>query len=282
MSTLADVWSTERLSLTGLAYRILGSWQDAEDVAAVAGQRLTEQEDVANPAGWLRTVVVRLAIDEARSAHSRRVSYVGPWLPEPVATDRLPEEVAESRALLGLGMLRVLQELDPVERAVFVLREAFDVPYAEIAECVDRSAATCRQIVSRARKRLPLVRESEQDVDRRLLTALVAAIADGDPEAVVRLVSDGCVVWNDSNGATAAARRPILGADNVARFLLGVTRINPPTGGPHWVDVNGRPALLMSYGDGDRLSILEHDGTVITGIQVHSNPEKLRQAVTKA
>lgn len=278
MTLHAQVWTRERPRLIGLAYRILGSWQDAEDVVSQAWTRLAGQNDLDHPAAWLTTVVTRLAIDEARRERRRRETYVGPWLPEPVATARLPEEVVETRALLGLAMLRLMEALEPEDRAIFVLREAFDVPYAQIADCVGRSPAACRQVVARTRARLaghsPDRRADDPQFDLRLLTALTAAVVSGDVAEATRLVSDDCVLWTDGGGATKAALRPIHGPDKILRFLLAITA-RAAVEGPRVLDVNGRPALWFRAGVGDRLVALEHDGRRITAIQIHGNPAKL-------
>lgn len=273
--TVEDVWIEQRPRLIGLAYRILGSWHEAEDVVSQAWMRLAQQSDVRRPEAWLTTVTTRLAIDEARRARSRREEYVGPWLPEPVATDRLPEEIAETRSLLGLALLRLMETLDPEERAIYVLREAFDVAYGEIAECVGRSPAACRQVVSRARTRLSGAETpSDGEVDRRLLTALAAAVTAGDVAASVRLVSGDCVLWTDGGGVTKSALHPIRGADKVIRFLVGVSR-GATADGSAFLDVNGLPALWFESPAGPRLVVLERDGERVTGIQVHGNPAKL-------
>ncbi len=274
----ARLWEAERPRLTGLAYRILGSWHDAEDVVATAWARLAGQGDLDRPEAWLTTVVTRLSIDASRRARSRRETYVGEWLPEPVATGLLPEDAAVAGSLLGLGMLRLMDRLDPVDRAIFVLREAFDVPYDEIGECVDRSPAACRQVVRRARVKLRLDPDDttlptpDDSVDRRLLTALVNAVTSGEVAAVVRLVSEDCVLWADGAGRVPAARRPLVGAERVARFLVGIARLLGSVEERH---VNGVPGLLFRAEHGSYLYIAEHDGTRITGIQVQANPDKL-------
>ncbi|WP_462418833.1 sigma-70 family RNA polymerase sigma factor [Kytococcus sp. Marseille-QA3725] len=274
-AALARVWDEERPRLTALAYRILGSWQDAEDVVAQSWPRLEGATDLHQPAAWLTTVVTRLAIDAGRRAQARREDYVGPWLPEPVATDRLPEDVAETRSLLGLGLLRFMEQLTPEDRAVFVLREAFDVPYTEIAECVGRSPAACRQVVRRARARLgaaPDVTEADRSEHAALLTALVNAVTAGEVEQVVRLVSGDCVLWADSGGRVRATRRPVRGRTKVVAFLTGVARLLQSAEAHH---VNGVPAMLFTSVHGRYLYVLELGDGQVTGIQVHANPEKL-------
>ncbi|WP_082128951.1 sigma factor-like helix-turn-helix DNA-binding protein [Dermacoccus sp. PE3] len=280
--TLTDAWLEDRRRLTCLAYDILGEWGRAEDVVSLAWERAHRHEGhVANPSAWLRTVTTRLAIDEARTARVRRESYVGTWLPEPVSSDgSSPEDLALDRAMLSLGLLRVLEELDPLERAVFVLREGFAVPYAEISECVGRAPAACRQIVSRAKRLLPSIDHAPIDEDRRVLSALVAAIVDGDASSAVDLISDGCVLWSDSGGTLRVAPRPIIGADKIVRFFLGVQRKNPVIR-TQTVRVNDSVALLFEAADGLRLVTLERNARrEVTGLQLHANPIKMKRVVS--
>lgn len=272
-----DVWLAERPRLLSLAYRILGSWHDAEDVVSQVWLRSADRTDVANAPAWLTTVTTRLAIDQGRRLKALREEYIGPWLPEPVATELLPEESAVQRESLHLGLLRLMEELSPEDRAVVVLREAFDVPYAEIAERVGKSLQACRQVVSRAKQRLPRVTHAPER-DERLMAALVTALAAGDMAAAVELLSEGCVLWTDSGGATKAARRPVIGADKVARFLIGVSAAVPGSSADP-VNVNGAPAFRLEWPGGTRIVVLEHDGENISGMQIHSNPHKLEFAL---
>lgn len=285
MTPLDEAWVAHQHALTCLAYEILGEWSTAEDVAARAWERADrehrEGRDPDNPVAWLRVVTARLAIDEARSARARREVYVGTWLPEPVPTDELPEDAVVTKSLLSLGLLRVLQELKPLERAVFVLREGFAVPYAEIAECVGSTPSACRQMVSRAKRRLPEVDTPSGHEDRHLLTALVSAVADGDLTRAVELVSEGCVLWSDGGGALRAAPRPIVGAEKVARFFLGVQGKNPVLDA-RIVSLNHSDGLLLEAADGIRLLVLERDADgAVRGLQMHANPYKIGRALPR-
>ena len=271
--TPEHVWARERLRLTALAYRITGSWHDAEEAAADAGAKLLTAHDVHSPEAWLRRVTVRAAIDLARRSERRKESYIGPWLPEPVATDALPQDTAEDRAMLGLGLLRIIQELTPVDRAVFVLREAFAVPYADIAACVELSDAACRQIVSRARRRLSGLDEPSGHAPQQL-NDLVAAITSGDVTAAVRLISEDCVLWTDGGGTTKSALRPIVGADKVARFLIGTARKAGPLN-PVPLRINGGVGVWVETPVGPRLLVIEQSGGRISGVQLHGNRAKL-------
>lgn len=283
MSTLdarAELWESERPRLTALAYRILGSWQDAEDVVAQSWARLAGQEEVQRPQAWLTTAVTRLAIDAGRRARARRETYVGQWLPEPVDTARLPHEVVEARALLDLGVLRLMDALEPQDRAIFVLREAFALPYAENGECVGRSPAACRQVVSRARTTLrhqPAGRAPRgpglSQEDARVMTALVHAVIAGDPEGVLALLAPDCTLHADSGGNAPTVSGPIHGAQAVARLLLDLRRFI--AGEAAQVNINGGTGLLFTTEHGTYLYVLERNQTRITGIQVHANPAKL-------
>lgn len=276
----ARLWDRERPRLTALAYRIVGGWHEAEDVVARSWPRFEAAGELDRPEAWLTTVVTRLAIDAGRRAKARREEYVGSWLPEPVATDRLPEETVEARSLLGLGMLRVMESLAPEDRAIYVLREGFEVPYADIAACVQRSEAACRQAVSRARGSLrkAAAREEEREPNERALDedatlrALVDAVAAGDLAEVVGLISEDCVLWADGGGVVKAALHPVRGRERVAAFVASVGRI-PSTAS--WLEVNGGPAVLYTSAHGRYLYLLEHDGAQVTAIQVHANPAKL-------
>ena len=275
-----DAFESQRQALTGLAYRLLGSHADAEDVVQEAWLRSTSATGVENPAGWLRTVVTRLCLDELRSARVRRESYVGPWLPEPVQTaDGAlgPLDTAELRDSLSLGFLLLLERLSPGERAVFVLREAFALPYDEIAEAVGRSAAACRQLHSRARAKLGDDPPPPSRGDRRaLLDRLLAAVAVGDVPTVTSLLADEAVLLSDGGGVVSAARRPVTGADRVARFLVGISSRIPRGTTIEEREVNGEQCLVVRT-DGRVAQVLAFvvDGERVRSIQIVANPEKL-------
>ncbi|HET6954321.1 MAG TPA: RNA polymerase sigma factor SigJ [Acidimicrobiales bacterium] len=225
----------DRPRLLGLAYRITGSRVDAEDVVQEAWERVRRAEggSVERPSAWLTTVVSRLALDRLRATQRRRETYVGPWLPEPVvAVGRPageagdPAHLAEMAESLTFGFLRVLETLSPVERVVFVLADVFGVPSADIATVVGRSPDACRQIASRARRR---VRDAHrptttaEDADR-VAEDLVAALVAGDADRVVALLAPDVVAISDGGPERRAARRPVVGPDRVARLLLYTAR----------------------------------------------------------
>lgn len=276
-----DAFEQQRPALLGLAYRLLGSYADAEDVVQEAWLRWSTATSVDNPAAWLRTVVTRLCLDELRSARVRRESYVGPWLPEPVHTaDGAlgPLDTAELRDSLSLGFLVLLERLSPAERAVFVLREAFALPYDEVAAAVERSAAACRQLHVRARAKLDDVRpEPPRKTRRELLDRLVRAVAGADVPAVKALLADDAVLVSDGGGVVSAARRPVVGADRMARFMVGIASSLPADAAMAVEEVNGQPCLVVRHGDVPA-SLLTVDvaGDQISAVQIVVAPAKLR------
>lgn len=271
----------QRPVLLGLAYRLLGSWADAEDAVQEAWVRWSSAADVQNPAAWLRTVVTRICLDSLRSARARREAYVGPWLPEPVhAADGAlgPLDTAELRDSLSIGFLLVLERLSPAERAVFVLREAFALPYDDVAAAVGRSTAACRQLHSRARGKLGEDLPQPSRAGRReLLDRLMVAVASADVPGLTALLTDDAVLVSDGGGVVSAARRPVRGADRVARFLIGLgTRV--PDGVTMDVEeVNGADCLVVRDGDQVTQVFAVDVGERVTGLQIVANPEKLSQ-----
>jgi RNA polymerase sigma-70 factor (ECF subfamily) len=275
-----DDFEEQRPALLGLAYRMLGSRADAEDVVQEAWLRWSSAQRVDNPAAWLRTVVTRLCLDELRSARVRRESYVGPWLPEPVHTaDGAlgPLDTAELRDSLSIGFLHLLERLSASERAVFVLREAFALPYDEVAEAVGRSVEACRQLQARARAKVAPVSTPGPAASRRgLLDQLVMAVASADIAALTALLADDAVMVSDGGGVVSAARRPVEGADRIARFLVGIGPRVPAEATVHVEEVNGAPCLLVRVGGVVRqVMSLEVADDRVQSLQIVSNPEKL-------
>ncbi|HSA52335.1 MAG TPA: RNA polymerase sigma factor SigJ [Yinghuangia sp.] len=285
-----EVFEQHRTVLLGLAYRMLGSWWDAEDVVQEAWlrwRRTVPDTDVADPRGWLVTATTRLALDQLRSARRRRETYVGPWIPEPVPSGRLaldPAETAAQRATVSLAALRLMEQLSPPERAVYLLREAFELPYQDIADSLGVTAAHARQLHRRATAHLAgdQARFAVDSAEHlALVERFVAAAVTGDRRGLESLLARDVVLWNDGGGRVRAARRPILGAEKVARFLLGIlTRRGPAD--PHVVAVNGGHSLLLDFGRGRMLLTLEVRDGVVAGIQGMVNPDKLRGIATPA
>jgi RNA polymerase sigma-70 factor (ECF subfamily) len=274
----------ERSRLFGLAYRMLGSVADAEDVVQDAYLRWagTDQSGVREPAAWLTTVTTRLALDRLRRVQRERADYVGPWLPEPLLTAPEPDPgesvlLAES---LTLGVLTVLERLEPVERAVFVLREVFDEPYPSIAGIVGRSEAACRQLVHRARERVRAERATRVVSPARrdeLVAAFARAIAAADVDGLRQMLADDVVLISDGGADHHAARRPVVGADRVSRFIVNITkRLRDPIE-LRLVTVNLQPGFLaVLRGRPLNLTVLELDDSAIRGIRNIVNPAKLR------
>lgn len=246
----ADVFAQERRRLFGIAYRMLGSVADAEDVLQEAWIRWqhTDRSIVKDPRALLTTVVTRLCINEMQSAHARRETYIGPWLPEPVNTEDDPLLGAERGEALDFAVLLLLEKLTPTERAAYVLREALDYPYERIAVIVRSSVPAARQLVSRARKHLADNRRNAVPAGehRRLLETFLVAAQTGDVGALEELFAADIVSYTDGNGVKLAARIPVIGRTRVAKFVAAFAShfwVGKRIG---WVEVNGQPAATLS------------------------------------
>lgn len=255
MDALA-VFESARPRLTGLAYRLLGSWAEAEDVvqdawlkwsSAVSGE--PGQTGIINADAYLTTIVTRLALTALDSARMRREHYVGPWLPEPVDTRADPALGAERADDLSLATLLLLEKLTGPERAALVLREAFSYDYARLAEVLDTSEAAARQLVSRGRRALDGQRRHAVDPEQRdrILGAFVAAAQGGDLAALEAVLVGDAVAISDGGGVVRAARRPVRGAEQVARFVLGVLEKFGRGVRSIPVIANGEPAILAVH-----------------------------------
>jgi RNA polymerase sigma-70 factor, ECF subfamily len=274
-----EVFERERRHLFGLAYRMLGTVADAEDVVQDAWLRWQARPEgtVERPEAWLTTVTTRLALDHLRAARRRRESYVGPWLPEPVVTDLGPAETAELADSLRLGFLAVLDELKPVERAVFLLADVFDVPFAEIASTVGKTEAACRQIAHRARRRVTRPRSPrDASADRAVVEQLLVAIAVGDTDRVLACVAPDVVCVSDGGRDRRAARRPVVGAARVARFMINLARRHAEGISVEGTEVNGEYGVLLSFeGEIDSVLTFEVERDRVARILIVRNPEKL-------
>jgi RNA polymerase sigma-70 factor (ECF subfamily) len=248
-----EAFNEARPRLFGIAYRMLGSVAEAEDIVQEAWLRWqrTDRSIVHNPAGFLTTVTTRLALNTADSARARREQYVGPWLPEPVDTSADPSLGAEKAEALEAAVLVLLEKLGPEHRAAYVLREAFDYSYDQIAEILATTPANARQMVSRARKHVQSSRKEPVDPaeHRALLEAFLAAAQDGDLERLEQVLSADVVSTSDGAGiAPRAARRPVAGRDNVARFVAGWADWWTETT-LTWLETNGQASVLVKRGD---------------------------------
>lgn len=288
---LEESFETYRTYLFGIAYRMLGSAMDAEDMVQETFLRYqaARPQDIHSLKAYLTTILTRLCIDQLDSARRKREVYVGPWLPEPILTATNtgaageagnPEKRVEMEESISLAFLVLLEQLQPFERAVFLLREVFDYQFAEIAAMLGKSEAACRKSFSRAkphlrehRPRFPVSPQTQQ----QLLQGYVKAVETGELSTLMSLLSEDVVLWTDAGGKTVtAAYRPVNGKDAVARFSLGTKRFWPPQYHAELSEVNGQPAMLLYSGD-QLFSVLtvDVDGGQIQTIRVMANPEKL-------
>ncbi|MBI5104973.1 MAG: RNA polymerase sigma-70 factor [Solirubrobacterales bacterium] len=268
---------------------MLGSVSEAEDVVQDAFLRhelaLADGVEVASPKAYLSAVVTRRAIDQLRSARVRRESYSGQWLPEPLLTDEGagdPAAQAEQVDTLSMAFLLLLERLSPVERAVFLLHDVFGYGYGEVAEVVGKTEANCRQLASRARRRVEEGRprfEATREARDALARRFFAAVADGDLDGLVALLADDVVVYGDGGGKVPQWSTPITGVDRVGRLLAGLGRKLPPYGARIEVrEVNGQPGVVVRDRDGRVINVFAVD---VAGGRVHAvrsviNPDKLR------
>lgn len=274
-----------RATAFAIAYRMLGSVADAEDVAQETVVRLTQEDDVANPDAWATTVATRLSIDQLRSARVRREAYVGPWLPEPLVVDQGPgpADRAELAETLSQALLVALERLTPVERAAFLLREVFDYDYGRIAEIVDRSEDNARQLVTRAKKHVAAGRPrfaADDEARDRLFSRFLEAVDGGDLDGLEDLLADDVVLWGDGGGVVKAALIPVRGADDVARFLVHTDRYRRKHDDSivlESVVVNGQPGRLLRRTDGTVFAVMAVDivDGRIQAIRTMRNPQKL-------
>jgi RNA polymerase sigma-70 factor, ECF subfamily len=267
--------------LFAIAYRMLGSVAEAEDVVQEAFLRYQEGDvDAESPKAYLATVTTRLAIDHLRSARVRREVYPGEWLPEPLVEDEAVRH-AETADSLSLTFLHLLEKLSPVERAVFLLREVFDYPFDELAEIVGKSPDNCRQILARAhkhvqagRRRFDVSREEREEVARRFL----AAWEEGDTDALVELLAPDATVHGDGGGKAPAVPVPLVGRERVAKALIGWGRQAWARGFVHRPAlVNGEPGVVFYDVDGGALWVaaLEIADGVVVAVRSVLNPDKL-------
>lgn len=287
-STDVEVFASERPRLLGLAYRMLGTRSDAEDVVQDAWLRWqrADRAGIDRPAAWLTTVVSRLALDLLRARRRDRADYVGPWLPEPVPTggavDDDPAARAERNDTLSLGFVHVLERLNPRERAAFVLADVFDEPFRDIAEVLGETESNCRQLASRARRKVvdpdaPARRAvSPADVSG-VLEAFLAASATGDLDALLAVLAPDIVLLSDGGAARHAARRPVTGPHRVSRLVLGLAHRLPADASVLVTELNGCAAVVVRTAGEVLLtmSVDVRDGCIRQLLLV-VNPDKLR------
>lgn len=270
LDAAVEVFAAQRRRLFGIAYRMLGTVADAEDIVQDTWIRWqnTDRAQVQEPAAFLATVTTRLSINVLQSARSRRETYIGPWLPEPVNTDDDPALGAERAEALQFAILLTLERLTPTERAAYILREAFDYPYPRIAEIISSSVVSARQLVSRARAHLTSAKRQavEPAHQRRLLEVFLVAAQKGDATELEGLFADDVVSYTDGNGAKLAARIPVRGRSRVATFVAAFAHHFWTGKTIGWVEVNGQPAATLTEG-----------GTVTTMVTVTTSAEGIEQ-----
>jgi RNA polymerase sigma-70 factor (ECF subfamily) len=284
---MQESFENYRSYLFAIAYRMLGSAMDAEDMVQETYLRsqTMPKGSLHSVKAYLTTIITHLCIDHLRLARRKREMYMGPWLPEPILTVETaetgdPEKRVDRQESISLAFLLLLEELQPFERAVLLLREAFEYEFAEIATMLDKSEAACRRSFSRAkqhlrehRPRFPASRETHQ----RLLSGYSRAVETGDMSSLMSLLSEDVTLWADGGGKIKqAALRPLSGRDAVARFSLGTRRFLPQDYRREMAEVNGQPAVIMRAGS-QALFVLtiEVEAGHIQTIQIVANPEKL-------
>jgi RNA polymerase sigma-70 factor, ECF subfamily len=278
-----DTFEQYRPLLFSIAYRMLGSAMEAEDMVQETYLRFltVPEEQVKSQKALLTTIITRLCLDQMKSARAQREMYVGEWLPEPVLTESVPmwtKQTGEDDTI-SMAFLVLLESLSPLERAVFLLREVFEYEYSEIAQIVEREEAACRQIFHRARTHISAHRprfhttpEAQQEITVRFLKAC----AEGDLDGLMALLAEDVTSWSDGGGKVFAARKPIHGRDKVARFIMGLLKHAPPGIEVEVKVINGKPGIITRY-EGKAVSVLnfEVDGGVIREMRAVANPDKL-------
>ncbi len=284
----AETFESYRSYLFSIAYRMLGSAMDAEDIVqeTYVRYRRTPPESVVSLKALLTTILTRLCMDQLHLARRQREVYLGPWLPEPITTPAVlqqsgPEERVDRAESISLAFMVLLEELQPMERAVFLLREVFDYEYAEIAAMLGKSEDACRQALSRAKKHLSEHRPhfpASAETHRHMLRSFLQAVEGGNMTDLTNMLAEDVTLWADGGGKVkGAATRPIFGPYAVAHFSVGATRRFLPQGSQVELDeVNGEPTMVIRV-DGRALLVLsiELDGQRIQTIRIVANPEKL-------
>jgi RNA polymerase sigma-70 factor (ECF subfamily) len=274
-----------RRRLTGLAYRMLGSLAEAEDIVQDAYLRwhAADRAGVAEPRAYLSRVVMRLALDHLKSARVRRETYVGPWLPEPIVDEQAlaPDSASELADDLSLALLTTLERLSPLERAAFLLHDVFDMDFSEIAATLDRSEAACRQLAARARAHVregrPRFAPAHEDVTR-LADAFNAAIMAGDVTRLQEMLAEDAVFCADSGGKRPAPLHPLIGREKIIRFFAGLASkgVLPDAAAARPARINGMPGFLVTNAEGgiETLALDIRAGRIVALYSVR-NPDKL-------
>jgi RNA polymerase sigma-70 factor, ECF subfamily len=282
IENIETVFEEQRPVLFGLAYRMLGSVADAEDIVQESYLRwqAADRGDVQSPRAFLVTVATRLALDQLRRRKRERETYVGPWLPEPLVTDDNADDCAEMAESLSLAFLTLLEKLQPIERAVFLLHEVFQYSHDDISAIVEKSPENCRQILSRARQHLAARRprfRPEPAQQQALLGQFLTTCRSGDVVALARMLVDDAVLMSDGGGKAQAARKIVRGSAMVARALVGLAKKKAVGFETRFATVNGVSSLLLCAG-GAIDSVVNFEFTSdgrIAAVHIVRNPDKL-------
>ncbi|HLX57672.1 MAG TPA: RNA polymerase sigma-70 factor [Ktedonobacteraceae bacterium] len=284
---MVESFESYRSYLFAIAYRMLGSAMDAEDMVQETYLRYqrTQPETISSLKAYLTTIITRLCMDQLQLARRKRELYVGPWLPEPILTRTTtevadPQERVDMEESISLAFLLLLERLQPVERAVFLLREVFEYEFAEIAGILGKSEAACRRSFSRAKQHLSQHRPrfpSSPQAHRQLLTSYMQAVQTGEMGALEHMLAEDVTLWADSGGKVKqAALRPITGRDAVARFSMGTRRFLPQDYQVEIAVVNGQPATVFrANGKAFLVLAIEIEAGRIQTVRLMANPEKL-------
>jgi RNA polymerase sigma-70 factor (ECF subfamily) len=288
--TAEAIFARHRARVFAVAYRLVGTVSDAEDVVQETWLRWSgiDPTEIKSPEAWLVTAAGRLGIDHLRRLRARREAYVGPWLPEPIVeiAGLTPEQTPEDKLSLAddvsIALLHMLERLAPEERAAFLLHEAFDYDYGELSALLGKTEAACRQIVSRARRRVTDERprfDATASEHARLATAFSRALAAENPDALIACLRENAVLYSDGGGKVAAALNPLYSADHITRFFIGIQKKYPAAFASELVMVNGKPGFVLLLEDRIHSIVsLEIEDGQISAIYIIRNPDKMQHA----
>jgi RNA polymerase sigma-70 factor, ECF subfamily len=281
----AEQFETHRPFMLSIAYRMLGSRTEAEDIVQKAYLRYqaTNRDEIVSPKAFLSTMITRLCLNHLDLAREKRETYIGTWLPEPTVTDErlIPSEQTELHESLSMAFLMLLEHLTPLERAVFLLHEVFDYSYGEIGAMVDKEEDACRQILSRAKKHMIANRprfKPTPEAHRQILDQFLQTVEQGELDGLLNLLSEDVTLWADANGRRRGAIiNPLHSREKVARFLLGWRQRAPEKSSQSIIEINGAPSLVV-YDEAEIHIVLSLtiDAGQITAIHVVGNPDKLK------
>lgn len=275
-----STFETYRRLLFSIAYRMLGSVMEAEDIVQETYLRwVSQKSDIENPKAYLCQITTRLCLDHLKSAATRREEYVGPWLPEPLVNyDNTHEETLMLSDSLSFAFLILLEQLSPDERAVFILRQVYDYEYETIGLIIGKSESNCRQLLSRAKKRIQVeAPEPSEEIKLNVISQLTLNLMQGNVDGMMQLLHPDVVAWSDGGGKTTAARRPVRGAKNVAAFFSGLWRQQPDGFSIQPATINNQPGIVMTVHGTVYGTIAWHIvDDKVKGIFSVLNPDKLQ------